>query len=88
MKNGISDQIIKKEYAIYCGDCIDVIKSLPDNSIDFSIFSPPFADLYCYSDNEKDMGNSKNYNEFFLHFDFLIKELNRIIKPIRSPLSW
>ncbi len=62
------------------GDCCEVIKGLPDESIDFSIFSPPFASLYVYSNSERDMGNSKNYDEFHEHFAFLISELLRVIK--------
>jgi DNA modification methylase len=76
----VIDQIITPDYALYYGDCIQVIKDLPNNSIGYSIFSPPFSDLFCYSNNEEDMGNSKNYDEFFIHFAFLIKELFRTIQ--------
>jgi len=62
------------------GDCVEHTKGLPDNFIDFSIFSPPFADLFCYSDDHKDMGNSRDYNEFFEHFSFLTPELFRVLK--------
>lgn len=62
------------------GDCVEEVAKLPDNSIDFSIFSPPFAELYVYSDDIRDMGNCKDYEEFFVHFQFLIKELARVIK--------
>lgn len=62
------------------GDCVEEVAKLPDNSIDFSIFSPPFAELYVYSDDIRDMGNCKNYEEFFVHFQFLVKELARVIK--------
>ena len=61
------------------GDCIQEITKIKDESIHFSIFSPPFADLYCYSDMIEDLGNCKNYNEFFEHFKFLIPELNRVL---------
>lgn len=80
----ILEQQIKDEYAIYNGDCIEVAKNLPDNSIGFSVFSPPFSSLYTYSNSDRDMGNSKDDKEFFEHFQFLIKELYRIIKPGRS----
>jgi DNA modification methylase len=73
-------EIIEKNYSIYNADCIEVCSQLPDKSIGYSIFSPPFADLYTYSDNIKDMGNSKNYDVFFQHFEFLVMELKRIIK--------
>lgn len=79
----VLDQKITEEYAIYNGDCIEVARALPDNSIDFSIFSPPFSSLYTYSNSDRDMGNSKDDKEFFEHFQFLIKELYRLIKPGR-----
>ena len=62
------------------GDCVEEVAKLPDNSIDFSIFSPPFAELYVYLDDIRDMGNCKDYEEFFVHFQFLVKELARVIK--------
>lgn len=62
------------------GDCVEEVAKLTDNSIDFSIFSPPFAELYVYSDDIRDMGNCKDYEEFFVHFQFLVKELARVIK--------
>lgn len=81
----VLNQIIEKNYSIYNGDCCEVIKGLPDNSVGYSIFSPPFAELYVYSNSERDMGNSKNYNEFFEHFKkYLIPELYRVLKPSRS----
>lgn len=79
----VLNQVIKDEYAIYNADCIEVARTLPDNSIDFSVFSPPFSSLYTYSNSDRDMGNSKNDEEFFAHFQFLIKELHRTIKPGR-----
>ena len=80
----VFDQEITNNYALYHGDSIEVIKGIPDNSIGFSMFSPPFAELYTYSDSEKDMGNSSNYDEFFIHFDYLIKELYRVMMSGRS----
>lgn len=68
------------DYKILNGDCVEEVSKLKDNSIDFSIFSPPFAELYVYSDDIRDMGNSKDYNEFFEHFKFLVKELSRVVK--------
>lgn len=79
----IHSQVIEQDYAIYNGDCVELTKQLPDGKIDFAIFSPPFADLYCYSDSENDMGNCRNYDEFFVHFGFLAEQLKRIIKPGR-----
>ena len=62
------------------GDCVEEVAKLPTDSIDFSIFSPPFAELYVYSDDIRDMGNCQDYEEFFVHFQFLVKELARVIK--------
>lgn len=64
---------------IRLGDCVQLIQSIPDDSIGFSIFSPPFAELYTYSDKLEDMGNSKDYREFFEAFRFLVKELYRVM---------
>lgn len=71
-------------YIIKRGDSCKLIKEIPDNSVHYSIFSPPFASLYTYSDHLEDMGNSKDYNDFFEHFKFLVKDLFRIIKPGRN----
>lgn len=76
-------QKITDKYAIYNGDCCEVLEDIPDDSVGFSIFSPPFCNLYSYSDNEADMGNSKTYDEFFEHFMFLVGELHRVIMPGR-----
>ena len=75
---------VEKEYKsehcdIKLGDCVQLIKGIPDESIGFSIFSPPFAELYTYSDKLEDMGNSKDYKEFFTAFNFLVKELYRVL---------
>lgn len=70
-------------YHLMHGDCVQRIKEIPDNSIDVSIFSPPFADLYVYSNHIEDMGNVSSYDEFKLQFSFLVKELKRVIKPGR-----
>lgn len=64
---------------IRLGDCVQLIQNIPDESIGFSIFSPPFAELYTYSDKLEDMGNSKDYKEFFTAFKFLVKELYRVM---------
>lgn len=70
-------------YELINGDCCTEIKKIESNSIHFSIFSPPFAELYVYSDDFRDMGNAKNYEEFFLHFNYLTPELYRILMPGR-----
>ena len=68
---------------IHHGDCIEGIQALPDNSIDYSIYSPPFASLYTYSASERDMGNCRSHEEFFAHYAFLCDELYRVLKPGR-----
>lgn len=78
------EQIITDRYAAYNGDCVEVLKGLPDHSIGYSIFSPPFASLYTYSNSPRDMGNVRNDEEFFAHFDYLTAELRRVIKPGRE----
>lgn len=75
------NQVDRNEYTVFNGDCVEVIKGLPDNSIDYSIFSPPFSSLYTYSNSPRDMGNSRTDAEFFEHFDHLVAELARVIKP-------
>lgn len=71
---------IKNDYFdLQFGDCVQLIKNVPDESIGFSMFSPPFSDLYVYSDELEDMGNSKDYNEFMTAFGFLVKELYRVM---------
>lgn len=74
---------ITDRYALYNGDCVEVARSLPDNSVGFSIFSPPFANLYIYSDDLRDMGNCKDSEEFFEQMDYLTPELYRIMQPGR-----
>lgn len=79
----VIDQIIADQYAIYHGDSCELIKEIPDNSIHYTIFSPPFASLYTYSNSDRDMGNSKSDDEFYKHFKFLAKELYRVTMPGR-----
>ena len=77
-------KVVKEDYTLINGDCIKEIKSIPDESISLSVFSPPFADLYCYSDSIEDMGNSKDYKEFLVQFRFLVKELFRVLMSGRN----
>lgn len=72
-----------EHFKLCLGDCVDVVKGLESDSIHYSVFSPPFASLYTYSASERDMGNSKNYVQFFDHFRFLVNELYRVIIPGR-----
>lgn len=76
-------EYISERCSLYNGDCVQIIKQIPDNSVHFPIFSPPFANLYIYSDDLADMGNCKNHEEFFEQFDFLIPELLRVTVPGR-----
>lgn len=82
MENKIECKITDK-YALYNGDSCEVIKSIPDNSIGLSVFSPPFANLYIYSDDLRDMGNCRDSDEFFEQMDYLTPELYRIMQPGR-----
>ena len=79
----VLDQVTKNKYALYNGDSCEVVKAIPDNSIHYTIFSPPFASLYTYSNSDRDMGNSKGDDEFYNHFIYLAKELYRITMPGR-----
>lgn len=79
----VLDQVVRQKYAIYNGDSCEVIKGIPDNSIHYTIFSPPFASLYTYSNSDRDMGNCKGDKEFAEHFRFLIDELYRVTMPGR-----
>lgn len=76
-------QMINDRYAVYNADCVEVTKQIPDNSIHYTLFSPPFASLYTYSNSDRDMGNCKGDDEFVEHFKFLAKELYRITMPGR-----
>ena len=77
----VLNQASGDNYTVFHGDCVDVLKGIPDATIDYSIFSPPFASLYTYSNSPRDMGNVRNDAEFFEHFAFLIAELRRVMKP-------
>ena len=78
------DQTTGEGFVLYHGDCVDVLRGLPDNSIHYSIFSPPFASLYTYSNSPRDMGNCRTNEEFFEHFAFLVEELKRVMRPGRN----
>lgn len=70
-------------WTVHLGDCVEVTREMPDNSVDYSVFSPPFASLYTYSNSDRDMGNCKSTSEFYEHFRFLVRELFRVVKPGR-----
>lgn len=79
----VLNQVVENNYAIYHGDSVEITKSIPDNSIHYTLFSPPFSSLYTYSNSDRDMGNCKGDDEFYYHFIYLAKELYRITMPGR-----
>ena len=76
--------VITDRYALYHGDCVDTMRGLPDGKVGMALFSPPFANLYSYSDSPRDMGNSETYEQFFEHFAFVASELLRLLMPGRE----
>jgi DNA modification methylase len=80
---GVMPSKITGKYAIYNGDCMDLMASLPGAKVDFSVYSPPFAGLYNYTSDERDFSNCGDYKEFYRHYGFAVAELARITKPGR-----
>lgn len=76
----VLDQTVTDRFSLFNADCCEVLKALPERSIHYSIFSPPFASLYTYSSSARDMGNSRDYSDFFTHFGFVIDELFRVLQ--------
>ena len=74
---GVLAQDITDRWAIYNADCIDVLAAIPDASIHASIYSPPFSGLYQYSSNDRDLSNARDYQEFWEHYGFIIREVPR-----------
>lgn len=83
MENKVKEQIITDDYAIYNSDCMLVLPTLPDESVDLSIYSPPFAGLYNYSSSPNDFSNCETKEQFLEQYEFLIKEIARVTKPGR-----
>lgn len=79
----VLDQATAQRFALYQGDCVEVLKGIPERSIHYTIFSPPFSSLYVYSNSPRDMGNVRTDEEFFEHFGYLIDELLRVTQPGR-----
>lgn len=79
----IANQEITEKYALYLGDCCEVMPRLPDEKIHLSIYSPPFAGLYHYSSSERDLSNNRSYDEFLQHYEFVVRELYRLTIPGR-----
>ena len=85
VKFGNDSTIVEHEqYKLMKGECVQRIKEIADESVGFSVFSPPFAELYTYSNHVEDMGNSKDYNEFFIAFKHLVSDLYRVLKQGRN----
>ena len=80
---GVIDQTIGENYALYNGDSCEVLKGIPENSIHYEIFSPPFASLYTYSNSERDLGNCRTTTEFYEQFKYIVSELYRVLMPGR-----
>lgn len=79
----VTDQLITDKFALYNGDCIEVMQGLPDACVGLSIYSPPFGGLYNYSSNERDLSNCDSYEQFFEHYEFVVREKHRITMPGR-----
>lgn len=79
----VKNQYVDDRMALYHGDSCEVLTEIPSDSVHFEIYSPPFASLYTYSNSERDLGNSKDKHEFYEHFEFIVKELYRILMPGR-----
>lgn len=77
------ESVVNEKYAIYNGDCVDVMRQIPDNTIHLSVYSPPFGGLYHYSSDPRDLSNAGSYDDFFEHYKYTIAELARITKPGR-----
>ena len=80
MENKVKDQMVTENYAIYNSDCMLVLPTLETESIDLSVYSPPFAGLYNYSSSENDFSNCENKEQFLDQYEFLIKEIARVTK--------
>ncbi len=84
---GVLDQIVTDRYALYCGDCLEVMPGLPAGSVGLSVYSPPFATesggLYRYTSSERDLSNSRDYDEFFEHYGLVVEEIRRLTMPGR-----
>lgn len=76
----VKNQIITDQYALYEGDCIEGMRDMPDESIHLSVYSPPFCGMYHYSSSEKDLSNCDSYEDFFVHYEYVVKEIFRITK--------
>jgi len=78
-----SNQLVTDRYALYLGDCCEIMPSFPDEAAHFSIYSPPFAGLYHYSSSPRDLSNSRSYEEFLEHYEFVVRQVHRLTMPGR-----
>jgi hypothetical protein len=74
----MAKEVITNDYALYNGDCIEVMRAMPDESIGMSVYSPPFCGLYNYSSDERDLSNCRTYSEFFNHYSYVVEQIARI----------
>jgi len=74
----VTDQIVTDRFALYNGDAMEVLPTFPAESVHLSIYSPPFGGLYVYSSSERDLSNSLDYDEFFEHYEFVVREIGRV----------
>lgn len=79
----VNSQCHEDLYSLYCGDCVEVMAELPDESVHLSVYSPPFAGLYVYSSDDRDMSNSIDRDEFFVHYKYCVEQIARLTKPGR-----
>lgn len=84
METKVKDLYQGKNFMAYNGDSCEIMSLLPTESMDMSVFSPPFSSLYTYSNSDRDLGNCKSDEEFYMHFEFIVNELFRIMKPGRN----
>ena len=79
----VRDQILADRYAIYLGDCMEVMPTMPEASVHLSVYSPPFGGLYHYSSSDRDLSNCRDYDEFFEQYEFAVREIARLTMPGR-----
>jgi len=83
-KYSVKQQEVTDKYALYNGDSCEVLNGIPDNSVHFMVYSPPFASLYTYSNSDRDLGNCRSRSEFYAQFEFIARELYRTLMPGRN----
>lgn len=79
----VIDQKVTENYAIYNGDCVEIMQGLPAKSVHLTVYSPPFGGLYHYSSDERDLSNCRDYDQFFEHYEYVVREIERITMPGR-----